>query len=146
MQGRTSSQTVNASFDLYLLCALCDNSYVECAPRLFSRPRILSRVDSHPPGHPWIRCPRRTHPPDSAMSEEYYPSLDDPTAWTPYWYHPSKAVGMWFVALFGLIALLHIFLGVPQTEIVFNDVSRWWDTYVPCCLRRLLVTCALTLC
>jgi len=65
------------------------------------------------------------------MSEEYHTSLDEPTGWIPYRYHPSKVACVIFVALVGLITLLHIFLGVPQTEMVYHTVSLWWNEYVP---------------
>jgi hypothetical protein len=41
--------------------------------------------------------------------DEPRPSLDDPTAWVPYRYHPSLVAAVIFVVLFALTTFLHIF-------------------------------------
>ncbi|KAF4547296.1 RTA1-like protein 2 [Elsinoe fawcettii] len=41
------------------------------------------------------------------MAEQYRPSLDDPNAWVPYRYHPSKVAAIIFVIAFGVTTILH---------------------------------------
>ncbi|KAF2187906.1 RTA1-domain-containing protein [Zopfia rhizophila CBS 207.26] len=43
------------------------------------------------------------------MLENYRPSLDDPNAWVPYRYVPSKVAAAVFVAAFVLTTCLHVF-------------------------------------
>ncbi|KAF9694126.1 hypothetical protein EKO04_007858 [Ascochyta lentis] len=43
------------------------------------------------------------------MAEQYHPSLDDPTAWVPYRYHPSRAAAIVFVVAFALTTIFHSF-------------------------------------
>ncbi|KAF9693213.1 hypothetical protein EKO04_008781 [Ascochyta lentis] len=41
--------------------------------------------------------------------EQARPSLDDPTAWVPYRYHPSLVAAIIFVVLFAITTILHIY-------------------------------------
>ncbi|KAF1997815.1 RTA1-domain-containing protein [Amniculicola lignicola CBS 123094] len=43
------------------------------------------------------------------LPENYHPSLDDPNAWVPYRYIPSKAAAIVFVIVFSITTFLHIF-------------------------------------
>ncbi|KAF2999887.1 hypothetical protein E8E13_008297 [Curvularia kusanoi] len=43
------------------------------------------------------------------MADAYHPSLDDPDAWVPYRYHPSKAAALVFVVAFALTTILHVY-------------------------------------
>ncbi|KAF2278442.1 RTA1-domain-containing protein [Westerdykella ornata] len=42
------------------------------------------------------------------MADEYHPSLDNPNAWVPYRYHPSKTAAIIFVVAFSLTTVLHV--------------------------------------
>jgi hypothetical protein len=43
------------------------------------------------------------------MAEQYRPSLDDPAAWVPYRYHPSKTAAIVFVVVFAITTILHTY-------------------------------------
>jgi len=43
------------------------------------------------------------------MAEQYRPSLDDPVAWVPYRYHPSRTAAIVFVVVFALTTILHTY-------------------------------------
>lgn len=43
------------------------------------------------------------------MAEQYRPSLDNPSVWVPYRYHPSKVAAIVFVVAFAATTLLHTF-------------------------------------
>lgn len=43
------------------------------------------------------------------MAEVYRPSLDDPNAWVPYRYHPSRIAAIVFAVLFAITTAFHIF-------------------------------------
>ncbi|CAI6337819.1 unnamed protein product [Periconia digitata] len=41
------------------------------------------------------------------MSQQMRPSLDDPNAWVPYRYHPSRTAAIVFIVAFSLTTILH---------------------------------------
>lgn len=43
------------------------------------------------------------------MAENYRPSLDDPDAWVPYRYHPSRTAAIVCVVAFSITTFLHIY-------------------------------------
>ncbi|KAH8707655.1 RTA1 like protein-domain-containing protein [Phaeosphaeriaceae sp. PMI808] len=43
------------------------------------------------------------------MAEAYRPSLDDPNAWVPYRYHPSRTAAIIFLVIFGLTTITHFY-------------------------------------